>query len=401
MEKENIGMRNLRNNKIFWIYSLSAFCYFIQGIESLPNLSLFAYFKDILHYSPDKQMFIKSILHLAWFPKILWGFCIDNYFTRKTWITISIIIDILTVLFLGLWSLPLVFLITFMSFNAMDSAIRDVTVDGTMCIEGKKYGITGKIQSLQWIFVTIPAIIAGLLGGYLADNSNYQFAFLCLIPFYLLMFIPTYFYKEDKIVRVKEKLIDTIKKYKLIFKNKSFLWACLFLFLYKFNPSFGTPLEYMQKDIFKWSYSFMGLLTTISSIISIIGALVYYKVSKKINLIKWLKISVFLGAITSLSYLYYTPITALLYLVLYSFVGMAVHLLMLDFLAQSTINGLEATTFALLCGISNLSTFWASEYTGSILYPILGLNWLIVVSSLTSFLCLFIVPHLIIKEKNA
>jgi hypothetical protein len=392
-------MKNLKNNKIFWIYGLSALCYFIQGIESLPSLSLFAYFKDVLHYSPDKQMFIRSILHLAWFPKILWGFCIDNYFSRKIWITISIIIDIITVMVLGLWSLPLIFLITFMSLNAMDSAIRDVAVDGTMCIEGKKYRITGKIQSIQWIFVTIPAIISGLLGGYLADNFNYKIAFLCLIPFYLLMFIPVYFYREERVIRTKEKIIDTIKKYKIIFKNKGFLWACIFLFLYKFNPSFGTPLEYIQSNGFKWSYSFMGLLTTISSVISIIGALIYYKVSKKIEIIKWLKISVFLGAITSLSYLYYTPFTALLYLVLYSFIGMAVHLLMLDFLAQSTINGLEATTFALLCGISNLSTFWASEYTGSLLYPIIGLNWLIVVSSFTSFLCLFIVPKLIIKEK--
>jgi len=388
------------NKKLFWIYSLSAICYFLQGFEALPSLSLLKYFKEVLMYPAEKLMTLNAIIGLAWIPKVLWGYFIDQFLSRKTWITISLIIDLITVLFLGIWSLPLVMLITMMFVNSTDSAIRDVGVDGTMCVEGKKYNITGKIQSLQWIAITIASVVTGLLGGYLADHFDYKVGFLLLIPFYALMFIPLYFYREQKVRKTRIRLADTFRPYKQIFKNKSFLWACLFLFLYKYSPSFGTPLNYIQRDSFAWSFRFMGILSTIASVISVVGAIIYWKVCQKINIKKWLYYSVFLGAITSLSYLYFTPISAICYTILYSLIGMFVHLIVMDFLAKSSIKGLEATTFALLCGINNLSAGTASSFSGAWLYPIFGLNWLIILSALTSFICLPIIRKLKIGEEN-
>lgn len=385
------------NKKLFWIYTLSAICYFLQGFEGLPGLSLFKYFKEVLMYPPEKLMLLNAIIGLAWIPKILWGYFVDQFLNRKVWIALSIIIDIITVLFLGIWSLPLVLLITMMFINSTDSAIRDVAVDGTMCVQGKKFNITGKIQSLQWIFITIATVITGLLGGYLAEHYNYKVGFLLLIPFYLLMFIPLYFYKEDNIKQTKIKLIDTLKPYKEIFKHKSFLWACLFLFLYKYSPSFGTPLSYIERDSFKWSFQFMGILGTIASIISIIGAMIYWKICQKINIKKWLYISVFLGACTTLSYLYYNPISAIVYLIIYSLIGMVIHLIVMDWMAKTSIGGLEATTFALLCGINNLSAGTASSFSGAFLFPKIGLQPLIIISAFTSFLCLPLIRKLNIK----
>jgi len=269
-----------------------------------------------------------------------------------------------------------------------------------MCIEGKKYNATGKIQSIQWIFITIATIITGLLGGYLADHYSYKIGFLLLIPFYLLMFTPLYFYHEQKVHKIRTKLIDTFQPYKEIFRHKSFLWACLFLFLYKYSPSFGTPLSYLERDKFQWTFQFMGILGTIASIVSIFGAMIYYKICQKINIKRWLYYSVFLGACTTLSYLYYTPISAIIYLIIYSLIGMIIHLIMMDFLAKSSIRGLEATTFALLCGINNLSAGTASSFSGAFLLPIIGLQPLIILSSLTSFLCLPLIKKLKIGGEN-
>lgn len=402
--------------QLFWIYTLSALTYFLQGFEGLPSLSLFKYFKEVLMYPPEKLMILNSIIGLAWIPKILWGFLIDKFLSKKIWIFLSVILDIITVLFLGIWSLPLILLITMMFINSTDSAIRDVAVDGTMCIEGKKFKITGKIQSLQWIFITFATIITGLSGGYIAEHFNYKIGFLLLIPFYLLMLIPSYFYKEKKKIIISKKrydnykccskihyekhqinLLQALKPYKQIFKNKSFLWVCLFLFLYKYSPSFGTPLSYIERDLFKWSFQFIGVLGTISSIISILGAMIYFKFSNKINIKKWLYYSVFLGACTTLSYLYYTPTSAIIYTVIYSLIGMFIHLIVMDFLAKSSINGLEATTFALLCGINNLSAGTLSSFSGAFFYPIVGLKYLIILSALTSFLCLPLIRKIKIK----
>ena len=354
-------------------------------------------------YPPEKLMLLNSIIGLAWIPKILWGFFIDQFLSRKMWITLSLIIDLITVLFLGIWSLPLIMLITMMFMNSTDSAIRDVAVDGTMCIEGKKYNVTGKIQSLQWIAITIASIVTGLLGGYLAEHFNYKIGFLLIIPFYLVMFIPLYFYKEEK--RLSQKVIrlslmETIKPYKQIFKNKSFLWGCLFLFLYKYSPSFGTPLSYIMRDKFKWSFQFMGVLEAVASGVSILGALFYWKLSQKINIKKWLHISVWLGAITTLSYLYFTPISAIIYTFFYSIIGMFIFLIVMDWMAKSSIDGLEATTFALLCGINNLSAGTASSFSGALLLPLVGLKILICISAITSFLCLPLINKLKIGGIN-
>jgi hypothetical protein len=103
--------------------------------------------------------------------------------------------------------------------------------------------------------------------------------------------------------------------------------------------------------------------------------------------------SVFLGAVTTLSYLYYTPVTAVIYDVLYSFIGMFIFLMVMDFMARNTVKGLEATSFALLCSISNFS-IPASNLSGAYLLPIIGLKWLIVISALTSFLCLFLIDKI-------
>lgn len=373
------------NKKIFWIYTLSSIVYFTQGIESLPAQGLFYYLKETLHFSPEKIMLIGSITISAWLVKPLIGYTIDNFFNKKVWIYIALMLDIILVLFLGLVRLPLFILIGVLIMNSTNAAFRDVAVDGIMCVEGKKYNATGKIQSIQWISISLSGLLTGIGGGYIAERWGYQAAFLCLIPVYMLVGIPAYFYKQDDAVRDNSTtLFLDLKK---LFGYKKLLIVGLFIFLYKYSPSFGTPLFFIQRDTFKWGKIWIGALGTISTVFSIIGSLLYYRFSQKINIKKWLYFSVFLGAVTTLSYLYYKPVSAVIYDVVYSFMGMFIFLMVMDFMARNAIKGLEATSFALLCSISNLALV-ASNLSGAFLLPILGLKWLIVLSALTSFLCL-------------
>jgi predicted MFS family arabinose efflux permease len=280
--------------------------------------------------------------------------------------------------------LPLLILIAILIINSANAAFRDVAVDGIMCVEGKKRSITGKIQSVQWIAISISGLLTGILGGYIAEKWGYQVAFLFLVPAYLIIGISAYFYQEEKEEKKSRKLFLELRK---LFTNKQLLVVGLFIFLYKYSPSFGTPLFFMQRDSFKWGKIWIGALGTISTIFSISGSLLYYKFSQRINIKKWLLVSVFLGAVTTLSYLYYTPVTAVIYDVIYSFIGMFIFIMVMDFMARSTIKGMEATSFALLCSMSNLALV-TSNLSGAWLLPIVGLKWLIILSALTSFLCL-------------
>jgi len=386
------------NKKLFWIFVLSSSVYFTQGIEGLPGLALTFYLKEKLHLTPSVIMYLGAITGLAWLIKPLWGYLCDNYLTKKKWIIVSLLGSLLTCLYLGLspfLALPIIILLA--SIGSWTTAVRDVAVDGIMCVEGKEANECGRIQSIQWTSITIAGIIAGLIGGYVADYFNYQFGYLCLVPFYLIIMGIVLKYRTTVPQnRTPIRILETIYSYKELFTNKKFLVGCLFLFLYNFNPSFGTPLFFIERDSFHWSGTFMGILGAVTSSISIIGSILYWKYGKKINIKKCLFYSVFLGAFTTLCYLYFTPVTAIIYGIVFSLVGMFIFLNVMAWMAESTITGKEATSFALLCSINNLAGT-ASTITGAWLFPKIGLHPLIIVAAFTSFLCLPLIKKLEIK----
>ncbi|MDP3042516.1 MAG: MFS transporter [Candidatus Omnitrophota bacterium] len=377
----------MKDKKLFWIFALSSAVYFTQGIEGLPAQGLFYYFKETLNFSPEKIMLIGSLTTFAWLVKPLIGYLIDNAFSKRAWIFISLALDIVFVLFLGLIQMPLFILVALLIITSGNAAFRDVAVDGIMCVEGKKYQATGKIQSIQWVSILIAGLFTGIGGGFIAEKWGYQAGFLCLIPIYLLVGLPAYFYQEEKTEKKYSSLFADLKR---LFSDKKILVIGLFIFLYKYAPSFGTPLFFIQRDSFKWGKMWIGTLGTLSTVFGVIGALLYYKFSQKINIKQWLYYSVVLGGLTTLSYLYYTPVTAVAYDVVYSFLGMFIFLMVMDFMARHSVKGLEATSFALLCSINNLAGV-SSNLSGAFLLPLIGLKWLIVLSALTSFLCLFLI----------
>jgi len=377
---------------IFWIYALSSVIYFGQGIEQIPFLPFFFYLKEQLHLDESRIMFLSSWITLAWLAKPIIGYLSDNFLTKKIWIIGSLLGSLIFAILLGMINyLPLVWLIIFMALASTNTAFRDVNVDGIMCCEGKKLGITGRIQSLNWAFLTVATVLTGVIGGYLAEHWNYQVGYLILVPIYLIIITIVMQYKSPKVViKSNRNLLQTLKE---LLTDKRLMLVCLFLFLYKFSPAFGTPITFILKDKFHWSKQFIGITETLYAGFGILGAWVYFHYSKKLNLIRWLTASVFISATLILCYLIFTPITAIIYRTLFSIVEMFIYLLVLDFMAQNTKSGLESTSFALLCSISNLAAT-CNGFAGSFLFPIIGLQWLIIISALASFICLPIIPHL-------
>jgi len=381
------------NKNLKYVFWLSAITYFLQGLEGIVGQPMFVYFKKILCLSPSTIMYIGSITGIAWLLKILWGYLIDNYLTKRTWYFIALGISTVLALTLGIYGFMLSVLIGILTLSSTASAIRDVAVDGIMCVEGKKHNLCGNIQAVQWIAITIASIVVGLVGGWLATTANYKLGFLLLIPIYAVSAVLNFKYNEPIKEKTTESGIEVLKKYKVLYKNKSFLMGCLFMFLYCYAPSFGTPLAFIQRDTFHWSEKFIGCFGAVISLCEIIGAVLYYKFSKRINVRKWLFWSVVFGAITTLCYLYYTNVSAIIYGILFATIGMVIHLILMDFTARTSIGGLEASSFAVLCGVHNLAGT-ASALSGAYLFPKIGLHPLIIVACITSFLCLPIIKHL-------
>lgn len=382
----------MQKNKVLYIYILSAITYFLQGISKLPDQALFVYLKNVLHFSPEQIMYLGAVVSFSWVIKPFFGYIIDVMkWKKRTWVMLSICLDLLLAVTLSVKVFPITILTLILFLWNTADATRDVAVDGIMCVEGKKTGTTGKIQAIQWIAITVASIFVGIIGGEIAQRVGYRFGYLLLAIPLTLALIVTSRVEETK---TEEKIIWT--DFLKLFKNTKFLWVCLFIFLYRYSPSFGTPLSFIMRDSFHWSERFIGWFGAGISCLEILGALLYFKVSQKINIQRWLYYSVFIGAVTTLCYLHYTPATALIYGVIFSVVGMFIHLITMDFMARTSCPGLETTSFALLCAISNLAAT-ASSLSGAWLYPLVGLNPLIVISALASFLCLPLIRRLEIQ----
>ena len=280
-----VRLKDKMKKNLKYLFMLSAFIYFAQGFEGIPSLPLFFYLKEHLHLSPQKIMYISSIITLAWLIKPVFGYFIDQYFNKKIWIIYSLIGSIFISLYFGLsplLTLPLI--LVGATLGSYFTATRDIANDGLACCEGKESNTCDIFQNVQWTSLTIAGIITSLAGGFIADHLNYKFAYLCLLPIYLIILVIISKYSSrQQVVNKKQKLLPTILSYKELFTNKVFLLGGLFIFLFNFNPSFGTPLQFIERDVFKWSGSFMGIIGAIASGISIIGSIIYYKFSKKIG----------------------------------------------------------------------------------------------------------------------
>jgi predicted MFS family arabinose efflux permease len=376
-------------NNLRWMFILTAVIYLSQGLGGLPSLAFTFYLKETLGFDEQKLMYIGSMIGLAWLVKPILGMIITSFLTKRAWIIISLLTTIAVSCAFGfVSSLPIV--IGLMILLSTAGAFRDVATDGLSCVIGKKYDCTGKLQSVAWGAITVASILTGFVGGWLSEFIPFPTIYLTLIPFYVIILGVVSRFKEDTDDTPKVKLFEALKE---LAKDKNMLLVCVFLFLYSFSPSIGTPLFYIQRDVFGWSRTWIGMLGTIGAAASVLGTLWYYHYSKRLDLKLWLTVGVFINVVCTLCYLYFTPITCVIYDIVFSVISIIFTLLTLDFMARTTKPGMESISFALLCSITNLAGT-CNGFVGGYLFPIVGLKWLIIISAFSSLLCLPLIRRL-------
>lgn len=302
-------------------------------------------------------------------------------------------------------------LIGFLLLYAIGQAGDNVAVNGLIVEQGTKNNTVGKLQSIQWASLGIATIITGVVGGYISEHYDYHLAYLLIAVFPASIAALAFWLKEEPVsslsstnvnpelsIPQKSKL-EGIKEFFIKLNNKQLIISTIFLFLFWFSPSIGTPLMDKMRGELHMTKIWIGWLDTISSIFGVIGAALYFKYNKTINVRRWLYYSVILNGVSTFAYLYLTPHTLLVYAVIFGFSGQFTHLLMLGIMAYTCPEGTEATTFALLTAIVNCASV-LSNIVGAKLFTLFGYNGLVIVSGITTFLCLPFVPFLEVKIKH-
>jgi MFS family permease len=384
------------------LYLLAILVFFNQGIGGLAAQPLYYFLRETLGVSVPTIMMIGALSNIPWLVKPIWGFLSDSFsifgYRRKSYIILFSLLSSIAFLLIGLSPfISLSVLIGLMIVGSMGEAGGNVAVNGMGIEEGNKDGTTGRFQSTTWAALGVGSVLTGVSGGYIAEKASYHLSYLILALFPILIAMMAIRHPEPKAETTNKAIKPIIKDFLIKLKNRQILVCSLFLFCLWVSPSLGTPLLDRMRTVLHMSKVWIGWLDTIGSACGIAGAMVYFKVSKNINMKRWLYYGTTISAVATFAYLYLTPTTLLWYTIIFGVASQFIHLLMLNLMATTCPEGTEATTYALLCSLVNCATFF-SNVIGAKCFALFGYNGLVIISGATTLMCLGFIPYLEVKS---
>jgi MFS family permease len=390
---------------------LFAVVYFAQGMFYLPDQTIVIAFKD-RGLKPDQVAYFFLLTAIPWFIKPLYGLTSDFVplfgRRRKSWLLLSSSIACVMAFIAGLdsaysyWALAILY-----TAMGVGVAFTDVLTDALMVERGKPLGLTGPFQSVQWAAVTSASIVVGIVGGRFAEQRDLQAAFMVAALAPMVVLLMTAVLVREAPARVDRAAFHaTWRAVRLGLGERSVWLVAGFIFLFDFSPSFGPAFLFYQTDALGFSQQFIGILNAVSSVASVIGALMYVPLSRGMPLRRVINFAIGLAVLSTLGYLLYRGQTAAIVIhVIWGCTGMITQLAFLDLAAKACPRRVEATFFALLMSIVNLGT-QASQSVGAYLYTVLGegaraYDLLVLISTATTALIWLLVPLVRIERIEA
>ena len=390
---------------------LFAVVYFAQGMYALPNQVISIGFKEQgLTAGLVANFFL--LASIPWFIKPLYGLISDFVplfgRRRKSYLLLTSALACSAGLVAGLstqhgyWWLALLY--TTMGFGL---AFNDVLTDALMVENGKRHGLTGAFQSVQWAAVTVASILVGLLGGHFAEHGDLHAAFTVAALFPLLVLLmATFFVREARAGAEGAEFRQTWAAVRAGLGERSVWLVAAFVFLFNFSPSFGPAFLYYQTDVLGFSQHYIGALDSISAAASVAGAFIYAPLSRLMPLRRLINIVIGLSVLATLTYLLYRGSgSALAIHIVWGVTGMVTTLAFLDLAAKACPRRVEATFFALLMSIFNLGA-QSGQTVGAHLYTGFGegpqaYTWLVLISTAATAAVWLLVPLVHIERIEA
>jgi len=380
--------------------------YFSQGMWYLPNQVITIFFKD-QGLSPSQVANFFLVSTMPWFIKPVYGLISDFVplfgRRRKSYFLLTCILSALSGIWLAVmpehpfWWMAALF--TTMGFGL---AFTDVLTDALMVEAGRPLGLTGAFQAVQWACITGAAVLIGVVGGHLAHTRELNLAFGISAVFPLVSFaMALFFVHETPAPRDAAAFHATTRAIREALAHRDVWMVAGFLFFYTFSPSFGPAFLYYQTDVLGFSQHFIGLLASLNSAASVLGALVYAPLSRRMPLRRLLNGSIGVGVAGTLCYLVYRGrISAIAIDTFFGGVGMIMQLAFLDLAAKACPRRVEATFFALLMSVFNTGT-QLSQNVGARLYETYGYTPLVWISATMTALAWVLVPLLDVDRIEA
>jgi folate/biopterin transporter len=403
--KDTVLFGNEPTPELFAILSV----YFVQGILGLARLAVSFFLKDDLGLNPAQMGALIGIAAIPWVIKPLFGFLSDGLplfgYRRRPYLVISGLLGSLSWVLLATvvtnaWLATVTLLLTSVSV-----AVSDVIVDSLVVEKARKesLGQAGSLQSLTWGIAAFGGLITAYLSGWLLQQFSNQTVFEITAIFPFIVCLAAWFIAEDPVnnndVDFQENnpsIKEQIKTVWQAIQQKSILLPTAFLFLWQSTPNADSSFFYFTTNELGFQAEFLGRVRLITSMAALLGVFVYQKFLKNVSFRNILGWSVVISSGLGMTMLLLVTHTNRLLGIddhwfslgdslILTVAGQIAFLPILVLSARLCPKGIEATFFALLMSIINLSGLLSHEL-GALLTHWLGITetnfdnlWLLVI----------------------
>ena len=236
------------------------------------------------------------------------------------------------------------------------------TLSGAVLVEnGQRLGVSDTFVNQEWLWFNIAAVASALLGGVLVEHLSpagalHIAAMIVGVAPFLAIFGSLFLISEERSHADLAQLKGTFRALSASLRRRELWLVGGFLFLYSFNPGFGTPLYYYMTDELRFSQQFIGILGAVSSGGWIAGALIYRWGLRGMTSQALLYLSIVCGIGATLLFLLLAdPIAAILVNFAAGIAGMISMVASLTLAADFCPPRSEGFTFAALLSLTNLA----------------------------------------------
>jgi predicted MFS family arabinose efflux permease len=376
---------------------LFAIVYFAQGMWYLPNQTITIVLKDA-GYSAGRIADFFAVSTLPWVVKPLYGLTSDFFplfgRRRKSYMLLTTGLAAVAGAMLAVTgSREYRTLLVLFTLMGLGLAFTDVLTDASMVENGRRLGVTGAFQSVQWAAIYTASVLVGEIGGRLAEGRSLAgtFALAAVFPLVSLTMAAAVL-REPRAPADRAAVVRTLQAVRGALRAREVWVVAGFIFFFVFSPSFGPGFLFYQTDRLGFSQQFIGRLAALQALGSVVGALTYAPLSRRWPLRRSIVASIVLSTAATLLYLLYRgPWSAVAIDVVYGWVYMITTLAFLELAAKACPRHVEGTFFALLMSVYNAGS-QVSQWSGGHLYDRVGFMPLVVISSVFTILTLLLVP---------
>ncbi len=366
--------------------------YFVQGILGLARLAVSFFLKDDLGLSPAEVAALTGIASIPWVVKPLFGFMSDGLpilgYRRRPYLIISGLLGTCAWLSLALWADTAAKATVAILMSSLSVAMSDVIVDSLVVERSRKESLAraGSLQSLSWGASALGGLITAYLSGSLLEQFSNQTVFIITASFPLLVTGVAWLITEEQTAKLSSNhlIFQQFNQLKQAISQKSIWLPALFLFIWQATPTADSAFFFFSTNELHFTPEFLGRVRLVTSLASLAGIFIFQRFLKTIpfrRILVWSTIiSCALGMTTLLLVTHanrslgiddhwFSLGDSLILTVMGQITWMPVLVLS----ARLCPIGVEATLFALLMSIWNLSGLVSHEL-GALLTAWLGVT---------------------------